>query len=147
MGQKDSYLFSTEQSSLLKRYRSYKIESSELLKLMIWFVQIKYAFNLMQTLNFGAIKLSVLFFYRRIFRGKWFDIATKSMIAIVTIWTFGFFFTIMFECRLKFWAFWSTLDNLLTYCVDDVLFQKVLSISDVITDGLILSIPLPIVSS
>lgn len=107
--------------------------------------KIKYAFNPLQMIAFGAVKLSVLFFYRRIFRGKIFDIASWSMVAIVIIWTFGFFFTMIFECRTEFWAFWSTLNDLLTHCLDDVKFQKVLSVSDVITDILILMIPIPII--
>ncbi|KAA8570253.1 hypothetical protein EYC84_002565 [Monilinia fructicola] len=107
--------------------------------------KIKYAFNLLQMIAFGAVKLSVLFFYRRIFRGKIFDIASWTMIGVVLVWTFGFFFTMMFECRTEFWAFWSTLSDLLTHCLDDVKFQRVLSISDVVSDILILLIPIPII--
>ncbi|QSZ32401.1 hypothetical protein DSL72_001975 [Monilinia vaccinii-corymbosi] len=114
-------------------------------KLLITPIKIKYAFNLLQMIAFGAVKLSVLFFYRRIFRGTIFDIASWTMIGVVIIWTFGFFFTMMFECRTEFWAFWSTLSDLLTHCLDDVKFQRVLSVSDVVSDILILLIPIPIV--
>ena len=67
------------------------------------------------------------------------------MIAVVLIWTLCFFLVILFECKGHFWAFWSTLDDLLTYCVDEVLLLRVMSISDVVTDCMILAIPIPIV--
>ncbi|EPE32025.1 plasma membrane protein Pth11-like protein [Glarea lozoyensis ATCC 20868] len=105
--------------------------------------KIKYAFNIMQALAFGTIKLSVLLFYRRIFRGRSFNITSWIMIGVTICWTLGFLFTYIFECRTKFWAFWSTLDDLLTHCLNDVFFQKVLAITDVVTDVLILSIPIP----
>ena len=107
--------------------------------------QIKYAFNLMHALSFGCVKYSVILFYRRIFKGKIFDFWTKSLLVIVTLWTFGFFFTVFFECGTRFWAFWNTLDDLLTYCVNDVAFQEGQAISDVIIDVLILLTPIPIV--
>ena len=107
--------------------------------------QMKWAFNLTQVVTFGAIKLSVICFYRRIFRGKIFDICSKTLIVIVGAWTIAFFFTVFFECGTNFWALWSTLAVLLSHCTDDVMYIKAMSISDVITDGLILVLPIPIV--
>ena len=69
------------------------------------------------------------------------------MIGIVGTWTVGFFFTFLFECGTDYWALWSTLNDLLTHCVNDILFQKVMSVSDVVTDALILALPLPVVCS
>lgn len=94
----------------------------------------------------GSIKLSVLLFYRRIFRGRVFDVCTRMLIGIVSIWTVSFFFTVFFECGTKFWALWSTLNDLLTHCLNEVMALKALTISDVITDGLILTVPIPSVS-
>ena len=107
----------------------------------------QWAFNLMQMLAFGTVKLSVIFLYRRIFRGTLFDICSKFMIGLVTVWTLGFFFTILFQCGSNFWALWSNLFNFLSYCLDDVVYLEVNSISDIITDVLILVIPIPMVNS
>ena len=109
--------------------------------------QIEWAFNLVQCLSFGTAKLSVVLFYRRIFRGQVFDIISKTMIAIVIAWMLSFFLAILFECGINYWALWSTLENLLAHCVDDTKIFKAFSISDVITDVLILSMPLYWVST
>ena len=85
----------------------------------------------------------MLCFYRRIFRGQVFDICSKILIGIVSFWTLSFFFTILFECGTNFWALWSTLNNLITHCLNEVMALKALTISDVITDGLILAMPVP----
>lgn len=103
----------------------------------------KYAFNSMQVLILGLMKLSVIIFYRRIFRGKIFDLCSKATIAIVGVWTTSFVFTYLFGCGTKFWALWSALIDLITNCANDNLIYKTMSISDVITDIIILSIPLP----
>ena len=101
----------------------------------------------MQVIVLGTIKLSVLFFYRRIFRGKAFDYYSRGIIAIVVAWTIAFFFTVLFECGTKFEYLWSTLSDLLTHCTNGVMYLKAYAISDVITDGLILATPIPIVCS
>lgn len=49
-------------------------------------------------LALGPTKLSVLLFYRRIFQGKIFDIASWTLIILVSIWTIAFFFTNLFVC-------------------------------------------------
>ena len=92
-------------------------------------------------MSFGTVKLSVIFFYKRIFRGQLFEALSNALIAIVIAWTASFFLAILFECGTNYWALWSTLENLLTYCVDDTKIFKAFTISDVITDGLILAMP------
>lgn len=109
--------------------------------------QMKWVFNLLQIIILGTIKLSVMFFYRRIFRGKAFNYYSKGMIALVSAWSTAFFFTVFFECGAHFNYLWSTLFNLLTHCTNDVMYLKAYAISDVITDGLILTTPIPLVRS
>lgn len=106
----------------------------------------KYVFNSVQVLILGLMKLSVILFYRRIFRGRIFDLCSKAMITIVGVWTTSFVFAFLFSCGTKFWALWSRLIDLLTYCADSSLIYRTMSISDVVTDIIILSIPLPNVS-
>ena len=105
----------------------------------------KYAFNLLQIIILGMIKLSVIFFYRRLFRGKTFDQYSKGMLAVVGCWTTAFFLGVLFECGTRFENLWSTLLNLITHCVDEEIFFKAFAVSDVIIDGLILATPCPIV--
>lgn len=105
----------------------------------------KWIFNLLQVIILAAIKISVILFYRRIFRGKAFHFYSKGMIALVSAWSTAFFFAVLFECGTHFEYLWSTLLNLLTHCTNEEQYFKAYAISDVITDGLILSMPIPIV--
>jgi len=67
------------------------------------------------------------------------------MIILVIIWTISFTFAYIFQCKTNFFALWTNLFDLLQYCFDDILFQRVLAISDVVTDIVILAIPIPCV--
>ena len=105
----------------------------------------KWAFDLLEVFVLGAMKLSVIFFYRRLFRGKTFDFYSKGMIAIVGAWVTTFFFTTLFECGTRFEYLWSNRLDLLTHCNDSGMNKSAYVISDVITDILILAVPIPIV--
>ena len=98
--------------------------------------------------GFGLVKLSIVFFYRRIFcsfsRGA-FDIATKIMIVIILLWTIGFTLALVFECGDRFWALFGSAQNLIQYCVKTLQLAQAFVISDVITDLMILCLPLPMV--
>ena len=98
-----------------------------------------------QPLAFGIIKLSVLFVYRRIFRGKTFDIVSKVMLGILTVWTIGYFFASVFVCKTAFWAIWGNLEQYLAHCGQTTSLPESLAISDVILDVMVLSIPIPMV--
>ncbi|KAH8590154.1 hypothetical protein B0O99DRAFT_521821 [Bisporella sp. PMI_857] len=103
----------------------------------------KYATNIIQIIAFGAIKLSVLLFYRRIFIGKRFNIATWTLMVTVILWTMGFTVVFVFQCKLNFWALWSTLFDMVENCLQGVFLYEALTVSDIITDFLILSVPVP----
>ena len=105
----------------------------------------KFVFNPLQVIILGTIKLSVIFFYRRIFRGRTFEYYSTGMIVIAIAWSIAFFFSFLFECRTHFEYMWSTLLNLVTHCIDEEKFFKAYAISDVIVDGLILAMPIPMV--
>ena len=107
--------------------------------------QMKFAFNLLQVIILGTIKLSAICFYRRIFRGKTFDYYSLGMIVIVIVWSIAFFFSVLFECRTHFEYLWSTLLELVTHCSDEEKFFNAYAISDVVIDGLILVMPIPMV--
>lgn len=65
-----------------------------------------------------------------------------TMIAIVVVWIVSFFFAVLFRCGTNYWAYWSTLQALLSHCNDSTKNFQAFSISDVITDGLILLLPI-----
>ena len=97
---------------------------------------------------YGFIKLSVIFFYRRIFvKGTrtWFDIATKVSVAIVIMWTVAFFLAEIFKCGPHVSDNWGPLIDV-TQCADPDKLLNGLFVSDFLTDLLVLLLPIPIVS-
>ena len=92
-------------------------------------------------------KLSVIYLYRRVFPSRVFKTISKVMIGTVVLWILGFFLTFFFICRTDFWASWSTLEVFLNQCIDSNATARAFCISDVVTDGLILSIPIYWVSA
>ena len=90
----------------------------------------------------GTVKLSVIFFYRSIFRGRAFNLASWSMVCIVLSWFLGSFCAVAFQCGSQFFYLWSSAANVASHCTKGVAVSLGLSIPDVITDGLILAVPL-----
>ena len=107
-------------------------------------------FYLTSTPALGFIKLSILFFYRRIFctnKKTVPDIVILGMIYITIGWTISYFFAHVFACRGNFSAFWSSTIDLITKCVKIFIVLYSFTISDFIMDVIILLIPLPLVST
>ncbi|QSZ35672.1 hypothetical protein DSL72_006794 [Monilinia vaccinii-corymbosi] len=93
----------------------------------------------------GALKLSVLMLYRRIFIGKTFN--TISIILCITIvaWTVSFFFATLFECGRDFGLLWQSLKTFRQDCGKYKYIQLGHAASDVATDLLVLALPLPVI--
>ena len=107
--------------------------------------QAEWAFQLIEKIAFGIIKLAVLTFYQRIFTSRTFMITSWSSLAIVLAWATSFFFATLFQCHPPS-AVWSTnREALFTQCIKTVDMLLGFAISDVITDVMILSLPLPMV--
>ena len=98
----------------------------------------------MEPVGFGLIKLSVLFFYRRIFVSKKFSIVTWSLIGLIVCWMISFFFSQIFICS-PVSAGYGTRLQLFTQCGDTLTRLRVYTITDIITDVMILSTPIPMV--
>ena len=105
-------------------------------------VQLEWSFNLLQILALGAVKLSLIYLYRRVFLGRSFELLSTIMIVIVVAWTITFFFATVFLCRTDFWAIWGSLADLLSHCVNTSKVTVYFSATDVATDILILIMPL-----
>ena len=102
----------------------------------------------LMTAGYGCIKISVLCFYRRLFNvrhGALFDRATQAFIALVIVWTAGFYFACAFVCGTHFDKYWGNVLAEAQYCPHGLEIYEGLLISNLITDVLILSIPVPIV--
>lgn len=109
---------------------------------MVFDAQLFWAFNLVQEFSFGLAKLSVLFFYRRIFVSPVFKAINTALMVIVSVWSVGFFFAYMFRCGTNFWALWAPLKDLLKYCYKSTPYFYAMCVSDVATDVFILSLPI-----
>ena len=106
------------------------------------FNEINYAQQLTTTLTFGLTKLSVLLFYKRVFRGNTFNVAVWSMIAIVSVWTIAFFFSNLLQCY-PIWVNWESSGGLIDYCINTNMMYLAQAWTDVLTDTMILSLPIP----
>ena len=111
--------------------------------------QIEYALQLMQIVALGLVKLSFLFFYRRIFvtgvskTSKWFSRVTWGLIILISVWTIGFFFALLFSCKGHWSAFWSSVVDLATQCVKTLNLEMALATTDFATDVIIMILPIP----
>ncbi|KAF2690572.1 hypothetical protein K458DRAFT_354689 [Lentithecium fluviatile CBS 122367] len=98
--------------------------------------------------SYGFCKLSIIFFYRRIFvvsKKDLFDLMTKGMAILTSAWTIAYLFAMAFNCGTRFWAHWGSYLDLFTYCVGSYHIYESLLISDFILDVIILVLPLPMV--
>lgn len=109
---------------------------------------IEFYYELLMILAYGLIKLSIVFFYRRLFLVlKWsaFDVISLAYIAMITIWTLTCFFSILFFCKTKIHLVWESLFDTQDQCGDVFALELGLGISDLVTDIMILILPMPIV--
>ena len=98
---------------------------------------------------YGFIKLSILYYYRRLFvtqKNSIFDIVTKVSIGAVIAWTLVFFFRFVFYCGTHFAANWYGIYNSEVYCPTGDASNEALIISEMITNIFVICLPLPIVS-
>ncbi|MCJ1246595.1 hypothetical protein MMC30_003804 [Trapelia coarctata] len=110
---------------------------------LVVFQQTLFANQLTQLLAVGPTKFSVLMFYRRIFRGRLFSIASWSLIAAVIAWTIAFFFGNLLEC-IPISINWTGSGSDDT-CVNEVPMYLAQAYADVATDVLILVLPMPMI--
>ncbi|KAI6080727.1 hypothetical protein F4821DRAFT_48967 [Hypoxylon rubiginosum] len=109
---------------------------------------IQWAYTLMLPLALGCTKVSFLFFYRRLFvvnKRSSNNVFLIGMIMFVFLWMVGFFLTFLFQCRLNFWALWTSPTAIAEHCTSDTPINLAFTITDLITDVAILVIPIPII--
>ena len=109
------------------------------------FSQLDVPFTLIQTLALATMKLSLLFLYRRLFRGRAFKITNWVLIGVVVIWAITFVILILSACGTRFRAWFQTLLALKEECGDAFTIFLALSVFDVAVDLAILILPIPLV--
>ena len=109
-------------------------------------LQLEFPFDLIQILALATIKFSILFFYRRIFRGRAFDIASWVLVGVVGAWAITFFIAILAACGTSVAANFQTLGALKGQCVNTFEILIALAVFDVAVDLAILIMPIPLVS-
>lgn len=104
----------------------------------------EYAFQIIEKLAFGIVKLSIVFLYRRIFVGETFNAVSWGVVAIISAWSLSFFLATVCECKSTPSTAWSPNRKAqLTQCVKTIRLLLAFAWSDVATDVLILSLPIP----
>ena len=99
-------------------------------------------------LSYGFLKLSITYFYRRLFvtrSGSTFDIITKAVLVINAVWTIAFFIAVSLICGTHADANWGSVEDQLVYCSNSLKIDNALVVSDVITDGIVWLLPIPVV--
>ncbi|KAH5466254.1 hypothetical protein HBI55_245860 [Parastagonospora nodorum] len=110
--------------------------------------KIEFAFQLLQCLAMGIVKLSVIYFCRRIFivhGGSAMDWITRAFILLNVCWTIAFTLVLIFGCREKIWLHWAPLQTglIAEYCGDLRTPLLASVISDFALELMILLLPLP----
>ncbi|KAF2237619.1 hypothetical protein EV356DRAFT_510579 [Viridothelium virens] len=103
------------------------------------------SFDLIQIVTLMTLKLAVLFFYRRIFQGRAFNIASWTLIGVAVAWAVTFFVAILAACRTHLYTNFESLGALKMKCVDTFVVLICLAVFDVIVDLAILIMPIPLV--
>lgn len=111
-------------------------------------MQLLEAFQFIQILALGCIKLGALFFYRRIFStgnglGS-FNTVLYLCMTIIVLWTIAMTVMNALQCGSHVSALWTTeVSAYLEYCIYAFPFLTGFAISNFLLDLLVLAVPLP----
>ncbi|KAF4626048.1 hypothetical protein G7Y89_g12115 [Cudoniella acicularis] len=101
--------------------------------------------QLLAVIALGALKLSVVMLYRRIFIGPTFRKVSLIVGITIVAWTVSFFFATLFECGRDFHLLWQSLATFKQDCGSYKTIQLAHATSDVATDLIVLTLPLPVI--
>ena len=104
----------------------------------------------MQIPALACVKLSFIYFYRRIFCtgiSRTFHNITTAAIVLTIAWAVTFEVAFLFICKGKFSAWWISIKTLETYCHPQLKLELGFAGTDFITDLIVLVLPLPLASS
>ncbi|CAI6312954.1 unnamed protein product [Periconia digitata] len=139
------------QTQGLKPRGSDRSAIAQIVDLLSLTAKLEYSFICIVVPLLGLIKISVLAFYRRLFvieksnaRDARNLIVTISMV-FVALWAITFDLAFIWMCKGDFNAAFGPPAEVAEKCIDAPLLAYIFSISDFITDALIILIPIPFV--
>ncbi|TEY52003.1 hypothetical protein BOTCAL_0261g00030 [Botryotinia calthae] len=109
-------------------------------------LKIQYFFDWIGAFEFGLLKLSILFFYRRIFytgTRTVFDIINLAFIVFVIIWMLAMGIGAIFLCKTDPRSAWGPVVVIASKCSAQLPFLEGYAISDFIMDVFIWTLPIP----
>ncbi|OJJ70125.1 hypothetical protein ASPBRDRAFT_197826 [Aspergillus brasiliensis CBS 101740] len=106
---------------------------------------LQFYFDIIQILALTCLKLSILWFYRGIFVGRVFQIASWALISIVAVWGLAFILARIFSCGADVKANFEFPGSM--KCSHSLATYIALAASDVSVDLVILAIPVPLILS
>ncbi|KAI9699173.1 MAG: hypothetical protein M1820_007252 [Bogoriella megaspora] len=104
-------------------------------------IETAYIFLAIQYWALGCTKLSILFFYRRIFRGKVFNVITWIVIVLVSLWTLIFGLVWIFSCGAHPPLLWTEFSEISSHCLN--IFDQMMAgaVVDWVFDIFIIALP------
>ncbi|KAM3080932.1 hypothetical protein ACMFMG_004892 [Clarireedia jacksonii] len=108
--------------------------------------KITFAFQLLMVAAYASVKLSIIFFYRRIFivnHKASIGIISTVIIIVVLCWFVTFELLFIFGCGTHVYANWGTIADTVAYCHGnlDYEIEEAMAISDLILDLVIFVFP------
>ncbi|CAG8957410.1 hypothetical protein HYFRA_00011391 [Hymenoscyphus fraxineus] len=126
-------------------YASSEFTPAELASTLELSSKLQIAWDILSNASLAFVKLSVLYFYRRIFCSgaskEWFHFASIITVIVVVLWLVVFSFLTGFQCGTHFSALWN--GTYLQYCTISFPFLYGLAVSDFLLDVWILVLPIP----
>ena len=101
-----------------------------------------FAYSILYASAITSIKLSILLFYQRLFTTPKFLLATRVLGAICVAWWFAVVIIQIFSCR-PVQGLWDT--SLDAKCVDPTFYFIGVAVPNIVTDMVILSLPIQMV--
>lgn len=146
-------LMATFTRPLINKYGCNRQVSIRLCRhLVLTLKKIQYIVSIATALAFGSNKLSILFFYRRVFCDSrltrtFFDMVTRGTIVLIVAWTIAFTFGFIFKCGAHPSYAWAPVAVVAEKCHVQTTLSEAYAVSDLILDVWIWSLPLPKVCS
>lgn len=104
----------------------------------------------MMILSYGLVKLSIIYFYRRLFvvgKSGIFNIVTYTAVVVVGLWTIAFLGLFIFNCGTNVSAHWGSLLDIATSCKYPFTAEEGMAASDLILDVFVFFLPFPMVGT
>lgn len=107
--------------------------------------QTEFAVTLCFIAEIALVKLSILFFLRRIFvvgHHNIFNVASLVMIGTIILWAVAFFFGWLFTCGSHISRLWASVFEQHMKCSNGLALQEAYAISDAVLDVVVFFMPL-----